>query len=252
MIHRIGIPLTVTLFTLGDTKVSLWVLTQVILILLVFFLISRSTRLFLSSRIMPHSQLEIATQHTILSVLNYALVTIGTIIALGTVGIDLTTFTVFAGVIGVGIGFGLQNIANNFISGLILLIERPIKVGDFIDVAGTLGIVKHVGARFTIVNTLDNIAVLVPNSNFITERVINWSHGSTLTRLHAKVGVAYGSDTELVEKALLEVGRGHSMVLANPAPHVLFTGFKDSALGFELLVWTNRPGVTVKSGVWAS
>ena len=138
---------------------------------------------------MPHSQLEIATQHTILSVLNYALVTIGTIIALGTVGIDLTTFTVFAGVIGVGIGFGLQNIANNFISGLILLIERPIKVGDFIDVAGTLGIVKHVGARFTIVNTLDNIAVLVPNSNFITERVINWSHGSTLTRLHAKVGV---------------------------------------------------------------
>ena len=109
------------------------------------------------------------------------------------------------------------------------------------DVSGTLGTVERIGARYTVVQTLDNIAVLVPNSSFVSERVVNWSHGSPVTRLHIKVGVSYGSDTELVEQVLLEVGKAHPLILPQPSPQVYFTGFQDSALGFDLLVWTNQP-----------
>jgi small-conductance mechanosensitive channel len=234
-------PLTVTLFTLGATRVSLWVLIQVVLVLTIVILISRSIRVVLGRRILPRAGVDVAVQHTILSTLHYLIIAVGTIIALQTVGLDLTALTVFAGVLGVGIGFGLQNIANNFVSGIILLADRSIKVGDFVDVAGTLGTVERIGARYTVVQTLDNIAVLVPNSSFVSERVVNWSHGSPVTRLHVKVGVAYGSDTELVEQVLLEAGKAHSLILSHPPPKVHFEGFQDSALGFDLLVWTNRP-----------
>lgn len=240
-LRRAAVPLTATLFTIGETKVSAWVLVQVALLLGATVLVSRSVRMVLKRRVLPRTHVDLATQHTLLSTLNYVFLAIGSVIALQTIGVDLTAFAVIAGALGVGIGFGLQNIANNFISGLILLMERPVKVGDFIDVAGTLGIVERIGARCTVVQTLDNIAVLVPNSSFISERVVNWSYGSPVTRLHVRVGVAYGSDTALVEKTLLDVGKAHPLILADPPPRVSFTGFQDSALGFDLLVWTDQP-----------
>ncbi len=240
-IRRVATPLTSALFTVGETNISLWVLIQVALVLAVTLLVSRSLRLLLRRRVLTLTRLDIGAQHNILSILHYIIIGIGIIVALQTLGLHLTTFTVFAGVVGIGIGFGLQNIANNFISGIILLMERTIRVGDFIDVAGTLGIVDRIGARCTTVRTLDNISVLVPNSSFITERVVNWSHASPVTRLHVEVGVMYGSDTSLVEETLLAVGKAHPLVLASPPARVLFTGFKDSALGFDLLVWTAQP-----------
>ena len=137
----------------------------------------------------------------------------------------------------VGIGFGLQNIAQNFISGLIILIERPIKVGDVVQVGGVSGRVIDIQARSTLIQTRDDVSILVPNSQFISEQVVNESFRGDIIRYTIKVGVAYGTDTKLVQETLLQVAKEHSLVLKDPAPTVLFEDFGDSSLNFELLVW---------------
>ena len=141
----------------------------------------------------------------------------------------------------VGIGFGLQNIASNFISGLILLFERPIQVGDFVEVKGALGTVKGINARSTTVETQDNIAIIVPNSHFVSESVTNWSYRDSRTRIHIPIHVVYGAEVDRVEQLLLEVGRGHAEVLEEPSPRVQLREFGDYALQFELLVWIDQP-----------
>ena len=145
-----------------------------------------------------------------------------------------------AGAVGIGIGFGLQSIANNFISGLVILFERPVKVGDRIQVGGVTGDVVRIGARATTVKTNDNIDIIVPNSEFISSQVINWSHSDREVRLHVPVGVSYSSNPEEVQKILLDVAAVQPGVLKSPAPEVLFTEFGDSSLNFELLVWTSE------------
>ena len=154
---------------------------------------------------------------------------------------DLSGLTVVAGLLSVGIGFGLQNTASNFISGLILLFERPIKVGDWITVGEVSGDVREINLRSTTVITPDNISIIVPNSEFVSGRVVNWSHGERKIRVHIPVGVAYGSDVELVTRVLLEEAERHSGVMRTPAPKVWFTGFGDSSLNFELLAWIPEP-----------
>jgi small-conductance mechanosensitive channel len=163
----------------------------------------------------------------------------GVVVGLQTIGIDLTALSVAAGGLGIGIGFGLQNIANNFMSGFIVLLERPIKVGDRIQVAGTEGRVVDIHARATTVLTNDNIAILIPNSRFITENVINWSYSDTKVRFRVPVGVSYNSDPRLVEKLLLTVAAKNQDVLTEPAPAVRFLEFGDSSLNFELRVWSS-------------
>jgi hypothetical protein len=148
---------------------------------------------------------------------------------------------VFAGVLGVGIGFGLQNIANNFVSGLVLNVERPIRVGDFLSVGELVGTVQRIGTRCTEIRTLDEVAILVPNSRLLENEVINWTHGDPRCRLHVRLGVAYGSDVGAVRAALLEAARNHPDVLGDPRPRVQFVGFGESSLDFELLVWTRDP-----------
>jgi small-conductance mechanosensitive channel len=155
--------------------------------------------------------------------------------------VDLSGLTVVAGLLSVGIGFGLQNTASNFISGLILLFERPIKVGDWITVGEVSGDVREINLRSTTVITPDNISIIVPNSEFVSGRVVNWSHGERKIRVHIPVGVAYGSDVELVTRVLLEEAERHSGVMRTPAPKVWFTGFGDSSLNFELLAWIPEP-----------
>jgi small-conductance mechanosensitive channel len=145
---------------------------------------------------------------------------------------------VAAGGLGIGIGFGLQNIANNLVSGLIVLIERPVKLGDRIEVAGTEGQVVEIRARSTTVLTNDNIAIIIPNSRFITEEVINWSYSDPKVRFRIPVSVGYDCDVRLVERLLLEIARANPDVLDEPAPAVRFLEFGDSGLQFELRAWT--------------
>ena len=154
------------------------------------------------------------------------------------VGIDLGSLALVAGAIGVGLGFGLQNILSNFISGLILLAERPIAIGDRVEVDGVAGRVRQINLRSTTVVTSDNISIIVPNSAFITSKVVNWSHGDPKVRLRLPVGVAYGTDPDRLKRVLLAVADAHPKALKDPAPTVLFEAFGDSALNFELAVWT--------------
>lgn len=164
-----------------------------------------------------------------------------------TVGINLSTLAILAGALGVGIGFGLQNITNNFVSGIIILFERPIKVGDRIQVGDVNGDVINISMRSTTVVTNDNISVIVPNSEFISSTVVNWSHTDRNVRFNIPVGVSYKEDPEIVKKILLEVAEAEEGVLKKPIPDVLFDEYGNSSLNFKLRVWTSSyittPGV---------
>lgn len=152
--------------------------------------------------------------------------------------LDLSSLAVIVGGLGIGIGFGLQNIVSNFVSGLIILAERPIAIGHRVEVGGVAGQITKISLRSTIVVTNDNITIIVPNSNFITNPVTNWSYGDSKVRLRLPVGVAYGSDVEKLKRLLLEMAAENPAVLKEPAPPVRFLEFGDSALNFELAVWT--------------
>jgi small-conductance mechanosensitive channel len=174
-------------------------------------------------------------------VTRYLLAFFGAIVILQVWGIDPRSIAIAASVLGVGIGFGLQNIANNFISGLLISLERPIRPGDFVTVDGLTGIVARVGARSTEILTVDRVTILVPNSKFLESPVINWNHGDPVSRLHVPLNLAYGTNVPQARKVLLEVARSHPEVLADPPPEVQFKSFDDNALRFELLVWMRHP-----------
>lgn len=172
----------------------------------------------------------------------YAVVAVGTVLAFLASGMNLTKFTVIVGTLGVGIGFGLQNVVNNFVSGLILLYERPVQVGDVIAVGTVTGTVRRIGIRSSTVATPQGAEVVVPNANLISNELINWTLSDRRRRAEIDVGVAYGTAPEKVRALLLQVAEGHPEVMKHPAPAALFTGFGDSALNFQLLVWTAADG----------
>lgn len=181
--------------------------------------------------------------HALSRIGQYVVFVIGTLIGLENVGLSLTTLTAFGAVLTVGIGFGLQNIAQNFISGLILLIERPVQQGDFVKVGDTVGRVDDIAMRATRVISRDGVAVIVPNSELITATVINQSAGSPNYRARIKVGIAYGTDLAAMRKVLLELAHAHPDVLhdAEHEPRVFFREFGESAQDFELTVWLSDP-----------
>lgn len=225
----------------GEAQLSLALVLGAVLLFVIALLISRVIRWVLGRRVFPQFRIESGLEYTILRVLHYLIIILGAWTALTFAGANLTGLTVVAGLMSVGIGFGLQNVASNFISGVILLFERPIKVGDRITVGEVVGDVRSINLRSTRVITLDNISIIVPNSEFVSGRVVNWSHGDRKVRVHIPVGVAYGSDVERVTKALREEGERHPGVLRAPEPRVWFVGFGDSSLNFELLVWIADP-----------
>jgi potassium efflux system protein len=169
---------------------------------------------------------------------SYAVIAVGTILAFLASGMELTKFTVIVGTLGVGIGFGLQNVVNNFVSGLILLYERPVQVGDVIEVGKVTGTVRRIGIRSSTVATPQGAEVVVPNANLISNEVTNWTLSDRRRRADIDVGVAYGTPPEKVRSLLLQVAGAHHEVIKFPEPMALFTGFGDSALNFQLLVWT--------------
>jgi small-conductance mechanosensitive channel len=226
------------IFTIGESEVTFISIIWVIVFITLLLIATRFIRNYLLGRLLRKTGIDIGIQHAITTITTYVIIVIGLVILLQTAGIDLTTLNVLVGALGIGVGFGLQNIVNNFISGLIILLERPIKIGDRIEVGTIEGDVIKIGGRSTTVLTNDNISVIVPNSKFILENVVNWSHNERTVRFRIPVSVAYGSDTQLVEKTLLEVAQENPDVLENPEPAVRFLEFGDSGLLFELRAWT--------------
>jgi len=180
-------------------------------------------------------------QETLTILLRYGLTFVGALVLLQGFGVDVRALAIGVSVLGVGIGFGLQNIANNFVSGLLLNLERPIRPGDYVNVGDYEGSVVRVGGRSTTIRTIDGVLILIPNSRFLETEVVNWNLGDPRSRIHVTVGVAYGSDPARVRRALLEAARSHPEVEPDPRPQVQMLGFGDSSLDFELLAWTRNP-----------
>jgi small-conductance mechanosensitive channel len=238
-IEKIEDLLTVPLFELGGSPFTLWSLIYVVILIVVLFYAAGKIRTWMARHALARTKLDVGAREAVASITRYILLVLGLLIILQTAGINLTTFNVLAGAVGVGLGFGLQNIVSNFFSGLIIMFERPIKVGDRIVVDEIEGEVITVGARSTLILTNDNINIIVPNSKFITENVVNWKYNDDKVRLRIPIGVAYGSDLRKVEKILVEVAKAEDEVLDEPAPAVRFIEFGDSSLNFELRAWTS-------------
>jgi potassium-dependent mechanosensitive channel len=223
--------------------------------LLVYFavLLSWIVRTFTRSEVYPRWQLERGVGDSINALVHYFMITVGVLIGLGALGVELQNFAIIAGALGVGIGFGLQNIVNNFVSGLILLFERPVRVGDTIVIASELGTIQKIGLRSTTVVTFDKAEVIVPNGDLVSEKVTNWTLTDPVARLILPVGVAYGTNVSRVLEILSEVAASHPDVLDEPAPQALFMSFGDSALDFELRVWVQdlRLRLLVRSSILA-
>jgi len=230
--------LSYPLIELGGTSITLWLLLYITFgIFLLFFLTARLKNLLVKHILVKYTS-ELGVRQAIGGIVRYVLLFLGLLIILQTAGVDLSTLTVLAGALGIGIGFGLQHITNNFVSGIIILFERPIKVGDRIEVGNTHGRVTNISARATTIITNDNVSIIVPNSEFMQSRVINWSHSDYKVRFRIPVSVAYGSNIDKVTELLLEAGREDSHVLKDPPPTIRLKEFGDNGIHFELLVWT--------------
>jgi small-conductance mechanosensitive channel len=220
-------------FTLGGAL-------SIVLILLFGYALANVLTVFLGKLVLPRLPLNRGVPYAISTVFYYVLLLLVALATLSATGIDLNKLTVLTGALGVGLGFGLQNIVNNFVSGLILLFERPIHVGDTVDVSGLVGMVRRIGARSSTVVTFQGAEVIVPNSNLISNQVINWTLSSEWRRVDVPIGVAYGTDPERVIKLLVEVAQSHPGVLLARPPMAFFLGFGDSALRFELRFWSDQ------------
>ena len=213
------------------------------------FLVSRFLRFLLEEDVYPRVALGRGVPYAISSLLHYVILFGGFVLAIFAMGVDLTRVTILAGAFGVGIGFGLQNVVNNFVSGLIMLFERPMKLGDTVQVADVSGVVERIGIRSSTLRTFEGAEVVVPNAMLISERLTNWTLTNTRRRIDVKLGVAYGTDPQKLLDLLLSVARGRRQVLAYPAPVALFLGFGESSLDFELRCWTEEfdDWVTIRS-----
>ncbi|MEO6244049.1 MAG: mechanosensitive ion channel domain-containing protein [Opitutaceae bacterium] len=226
------------LINLGDSKVTVLTLGKIGFWFVFIIALNVFVRRLVVRPALARTRFDSGLQFAIAKIFGYIFVTFGFYAALLVNGVNLSSLAVIAGALGVGIGFGLQNIVSNFVSGLILLAERPVAIGDRIEVAGVAGQVTKISLRSTTVVTNDNISIIVPNSDLITHPITNWSHGDPKVRIRVPIGVAYGTDVEKLRGILMEVGDEHPNVLKTPAPNVYFSGFGDSSLNFELGVWT--------------
>ncbi len=227
-------------FMVGSRKVTLGLVLTAAAVLYGSFLTSWAVQTMLMKGVLTSRELQVGVRISIARLIHYGFVFVGFLLALVALGVHLRDITIIAGALGVGIGFGLQGIVNNFVSGLILLFERPVKVGDFIQLGEQWAEIKKIGLRATVVETLDRSEIVVPNSDLISNQVTNWTLSHRMARLVIPVGVEYGSDVPLVMATLMECAMASSKVMRMPEPQVLFVNFGESSLDFELRVWISN------------
>ena len=231
--------LSFKLFSIGESSLTVGLLISLIFSIFLLLFLSEVLRRFLVKKVLIKYKIEAGTRQSVATIVKYLIIIAGLFSILQTSGIDLSAFGILAGALGVGIGFGLQNITNNFISGLIILFEQPIKVGDRIEVGDIAGDVIVISARSTTIVTNDNISVIIPNSQFIDSQVINWSHNDRNIRFNFPVGVSYKENPQKIKEILVKVAKDNASVLKSPEPDVLFDEFGDNSLNFILRVWSS-------------
>jgi potassium-dependent mechanosensitive channel len=230
-----------SLFTFAGENFSLSLLIALMVQAILVLLIANAVKQLLKTRILPRFGLAIGTQESLAAIASYMLVATGFLVVLEAAGINLGSLAVFAGALGLGFGIGLQNLASNFISGLTLLFEQPIKIGDYIEVDQLAGTVEQIAIRSTTIRTINGIFVIVPNSRFLDTSVVNWSYRDPKCRIVIPIQVTEESDSLTVMEALLSAARQEPKVLSSPCPEVYFKGMQNDALKFELLVWIEQP-----------
>ena len=227
-----------SLFKVGGLAITPVFLFKATLFLLLLFTTSHLIQRFLLGRLFRHLHVSDAQRFALGRFATYLFILCGLFIGLQSLGVNLSSLVVFGGALGVGIGLGLQNVVSNVVAGIVLLIEQPIRIGDRIAIKETYGDVVRIAARSTWIRTNDNVVIIVPNSDFINNSVTNLTADDPTLRVHVPLGVGYGSDPEEVQRLLIETGAAHPDVLADPKPIVVFTGYGDNSINFDLLVWT--------------
>lgn len=247
------------LFQINGTPVNGLGICRLLFILIAAWWVSKFLRRMLQRFGERQKRVSKTALYTVERMVHYGILTLGILFGLSSLGLDFTKFAIFASALGVGVGFGLQNVISNLVAGLIVLFEKSLNIGDFIELqSGITGEVKEINMRSTLVTTNDNVDILVPNSEFVTSQVTNWTLRDASRRIHVPFGVAYGTDKELVRKAVLEAAGRVPWILKNNSkrkPEVWLVGFGDSSLDFELVVWLSqdavkRPGAVQSDFLW--
>jgi len=228
-------------FTSGNLRISVLIITKAVIIFSILFWLAGKISRIVSNRIDKSDGLTPSVKVLLTKLAKFLIFTSAVLFTLSAVGVDLSAFAFLGGAIGVGLGFGLQKIVSNFISGIIILADKSIKPGDVVEIGSVYGWVKKLDTRFVSVVTRSGKEYLIPNEDFITKEVINWSYSDELVRVSAEVGVSYSSDLRLVEELILKAAEEKRRILSSPEPNCLLMGFGDSSVNFELRFWINDP-----------
>jgi small-conductance mechanosensitive channel len=239
ILHPISRVLSAEIGSVGEQTINLLIFVEGVVVILIFVFVGQLVCKYLDFQVYPALHVDSGVSNAVNTMIMWLLVAMGTVTSLNTVGLNLRVLSLLAGGLGIGIGFGLQGFARNVVSGLTLIFGRNLRRGDFVTVVDNAGFVQQVGIRVTRIRTRDHIEYTIPNSAFLDNMIINWSHTSPYVRSHVPIGVAYSSDPEHVRRVLLDVARANEHVEESPPPQVWFVGYGDSSIDFELLAWIN-------------